>query len=257
MSVDTFNPVKLSLEENEFLLQHLGEPSSVALREIKAVPLPNPPRDNKTGRIIDKNPVHYPDGVIPASVKPILDRVYELQDLEQKFGEKWIGVDAVKDRIKVYLAQQTKWQDDKRRFPKAPRFPTMSSFDAKGKPHLGGPGADCGEVRTYFDKTGTRHEFALDLLKNKETGGWSPEWVAKEAPPSEAPKVDPVQSAKALVHNSGANRIECPICQHTESYRPDAKTSYNAARARMSKHLRTETREQALHRELFTNEFGS
>ena len=257
MSLDTFNPVKLSLEENEFLLKHLGEPSTVALREIKAVPMSNPPRDGKTGRLLDKNPVHYPDGVIPASVKPILDRVYELLDLEAKFGEKWVGVDAIKACIQAYLDQQKKWQADKKRFPNAPRFPSMHSFDAKGRPHRGGPGSDCGEVRTYFDKSGTRHSFSMDLLEYRETGGWSPEWLEKPEAPSEAPKFNVEQAARALVNDANNNRIECPICKHTESYKPDSRPSYTAARARMSKHLRNDKREQALHRELYTNEFGA
>lgn len=249
---DVFNPVKYSLEENEFLLKHLGEPYSVAAKSFNPQINPNPAR-NKEGTVIDRNPTIYPDGVIPASVKPIIDRVYELIDLEKR-GEQWVGVGKVKERIQVYLDQQKRWMSDKKRFPRAPRFPSMSSFDAKGKPHRGGPGADSGVVSTYFDAKGNRHPFELDLIGNRETGGWTPEWAEKVP---EEREVIPESATRGLTHDVGNHRLECPICKHTESYKVDSASSYNAARGRISKHLRNETKEQELHRELYTNEFGS
>jgi hypothetical protein len=249
---DIFDPVKFSLEENRFLLAHLGEPSSVALREVKPVPLPSPARDTKTGRIIDRNPVHYPDGVIPAAVKPLLDRVYELIDLEKHFGQKWVGVEKLKERINIYLSQQEKWMEDKRRFRRAPRFPSMHSFDARKRPHRGGPGSDSGTVSTYFEKGGERKEFRISLFSDGQEGDWSPDW---EGSPDATPV--PVEATKKLIDDPEKNRIECPICHHTESYRPDSRGSFNAARARMSKHTIKETREPELHRELHTNEFGA
>ena len=46
----TFNPVLFSLEENKFLLAHLGEPPQIALRLITSQRLPEPSRDTKTGK---------------------------------------------------------------------------------------------------------------------------------------------------------------------------------------------------------------
>lgn len=244
-SVDVFDPVKFSLEECQFLLDHLGEPFTIAAKEIKGITNPNPPRNNE-GKLLDKNPILYPDGVIPASVKPILDRVYELEILSERHGEKWIGIDSMKQRIKIYLDQQAKWQADKKRFPRAPRFPSMHSFDAKNKPHRGGPGSDSGFVSTYFDSKGKRLPFAMNLLDNQETGGWAPEWASES-------EVD----TKGLRNDLDNRRIECTVCKHTETYKADSASSMNAARGRMSKHLRTSTDEVALHRELYTNEFGS
>lgn len=221
-SIDTFNPVKYSLEECEFLKENLGKPTIVAL---KAVPV----------------------NVIVKAVKPVLDRVNELQDLvKHEKGFTWVGVEAMVNRIDIYLTQQAKWIADKKRFPRAPRFPTMHSYDAKNKPHRGGPGSDSGQVRTYFDEKGERHEFALNLLANMETGGWAPEW-AKES------TID----TKAIKNDIENRRLECTVCKHTETYKHDSASSYNAARGRLSKHLRTATDEVALHRELYTNEFGS
>ena len=245
---DRFNPVQYSLAECQFLIEHLGEPSMQALQAVKPARLLHPhPKD--------KNPTYYPDGVIPASVKPILDRVYELIDLEKRGVMKWVGVDAVKDCIKVYVTQQEKWIRDKQRYPQAPRFPSMASYDGKNRPHKGGPGSDSGVVSTYFDKEGNRLPFALDLLDAMDTGGWTPDWATAPAPEKAAPSFSP-SATKAIIDDVDNHRLECPICKHTESYKVDSASSRNAARGRMSKHLRTDTKETSLHRELYTNEFG-
>lgn len=228
-SIDTFDPVRLSIEENQFLLDHLGQPF-MAVAD-------------------DKRLANEKSGVTAAAVKKVLDRVYELIELDSRRGQSWVGIQAVKDRINVYITQQAKWAEDKRRFPRAPRFPSMHSFDAKGKPHRGGPGSDSGTVQTYFDKDGERHNFALDLINNLDTGGWAPEWA------QEAVKTAP--NTKGLTHDTENHRLECPICKHTESYKTDSASSYNAARGRMSKHLKREPKDADMHRELLTNEFGS
>ena len=245
---DRFDPVQYSLEECKFLLAHLGEPSFEALQTIHPAPMFNPaPKE--------KNPVVYPDGVIPASVKPILDRVYELIDLEKRGTLKWVGIGALKDCIQVYLDKQEKWIKDKKRFPRAPRFPSMASYDGKNRPHLGGPGSDSGQVSTYFDKEGNRIPFALDLLDAQETGGWVPDWAPQPVPEKVAIALPP-SALKGITDDANNHRLECPICKHTESYKVDSRSSYNAARGRMSKHLRNEPKEGDLHRELYTNEFG-
>ena len=251
---DRFNPVQYSLAECQFLIDHLGEPYQQAAQSIKAAPLLNPVR-NAQGQVIDKNPIYYPDGVIPASVKPIIDRVYELIDLERRGVQKWVGLEAVKECLKVYIAQQDKWIKDKQRFPRAPRFPSMASYDGKNRPHKGGPGSDSGVVSTYFDREGNRIPFALDLLEAMETGGWTPDWAAKPEPEKAAPVFSP-NITKAITDDVENHRLECPICKHTESYKVDSSSSRNAARGRMSKHLRTDPKETSLHRELYTNEFG-
>lgn len=219
--MDRFDPVRYSLEENEFLLANLGKPPVVALTSV-------------------------PPGVISKAVRPILEKVYEFQELASVGRPvSWVGIDALKERITTYLTQAKKWADDKKRFPRAPRFPSMHSYDGKNRPHRGGPGSDSGQVRTYFDERGERKPFAIDLFE-QGSGGWVPEWATNK-----------VLSTKELIDDVDSHRLECPICKHTESYNTDSRGSYNAARARMSKHLRTSTLETDLHRELHTNEFGS
>ena len=216
-----FDPVKYSKEENTYLLSHLGEPPVVALRGVEK------------GGAVNYN-----------AVKPILDRVYELQELEKHEGQTWVGVEALKGAITIYLEKAIRWHADHKRG--APRFPSMSQWDGRGRPHYQGPGSDVGTVKTYFDSTGKRQSFAVELIPSGQTE-WRPDWVKADAPDEKG----------GLKLDSEKNRFECLICNHTESFKPESRSSYSAARARMSKHLRTAKVEVDAHRELHTNEFGS
>lgn len=212
--MEKLNPVALSLDENQFLIDHLGEPPLVALRVI-------------------------PAGVNPKAVQPVLEEIFTLMQLEEHRGEKWVGVEAVKDAIRTYLAEAIKWQNDKRRG--RPRFPSMHIFDTKGRPHRGGPGSDSGQVKSYFDKNGERQEFAIELA-----GEVAEEYVAPTQ--ADAPKGH-------ITLNEKLNRYEC-FCGYTSQFNPESRGSQNAARARLSKHLRTATDQVEVHREIHTNEFG-
>lgn len=209
-----FDPVKYSNEENQFILSNLGKPPVVALRALPAL-------------------------VNRAAVKPVLDRLYELSELEKHAGMTWAGVDAVSTAISTWLEQSEKWAVDKRR--NRPRFPSMFSFDQKGRAHRYGPGSDSGQVRTYFGKDGQRVKFAVELVP-EGIGEYIPEWQA------DLPK-------DGLTVNTELNRVEC-FCGHTERFNPESRGSFNSARARMSKHLRGATDEVDRHREIHTNEFG-
>lgn len=220
------NPVQYTNEECEFIIKHLGEPPAVALKD-----LPQP-------------------GVVKGAVERVLNRVYDLVQIEKYDKGQWAGVDKVKEGFQVWLDQSTKWKQAKDRFPRAPRFPSMHSFDAKNRPHRGGPSSDSGQVRTYFDEQGERKSFIINLFGDNENGGWQPDWVATAAP-------KPQVNVKGITVDYENRRIECPVCKHTESFKSDSRASENAARARMSKHLRKATDNQELHRELHTNEFGN
>jgi hypothetical protein len=218
-TITQFDPVSFSTEENRWLLEHLGEPKAVALRNLTP-------------------------GINPNAIRPLVERIQELEEL----GEAWVGVDALKGAIKTYLEQDAKWAADHARNKRAPRFPSLFSFDSKGRPHLGGPGSDSGQVRTYFDAKGNRLPFAIDLIKDD-----LPEWVAPGFGVAESNGTEKLE--KGLTVDSDKNRIEC-FCGHTEQYKADSRASYNAARARISKHLRKATVDVEQHRETHTNEFG-
>jgi hypothetical protein len=120
----------------------------------------------------------------------------------------------------------------------------MHAYDGKGRPHRQGVGSDSGQVRTYFDAAGQRVPFAIELVPTGQAE-WHPEW-AKADEASDGLKVD-----------RDNRRIECLICGHTEAFNPDSRGSYNAARGRISKHLRSATIEVERHREVHMTEFGS
>lgn len=214
-----FDPVLNSEEENAFLLEAVGQPPVVALKQV-------------------------PPGVNPNQVRPILERVYELQELEKHAGEKWVGVEAIKAAIKTYQEQSAKWAADNRRG--RPRFPSLYSFDSRGRAHRYGPGSDSGRVRTYFTDKGERKPFAVELIPS-EVAEWAPDWIQAVAQADEP--------GDGLTVNYDKNRIEC-FCGHTEQFKAESRGSYNAARARMSKHLRSATEEAARHREVHTAVFG-
>lgn len=217
--MEVFDPVQYSIQENEFLREFVGVPPTVALKVV-------------------------PSTVNPRAVKPVLDRVYELVEEEKHTGQAWCGVQALKDAIDSYLSKQERWVADRKRSRSAPRFPTMHSYDAKRRPHYQGPGSDSGQVRTYINAQGERVPFAVSLIDVGEVE-WQPEWATVDA------------LGNGIKVDDDNKRIECLICGHTESFKPDSRSSYNAARGRISKHLRNAKDKQDEHRECHTLEFGS
>ena len=113
-SVDVFNPVLLSLEENQFVIDHAGEPPVVASRAIPQYP-----------------------GANPVAVMPHIQKIFEFLQLEQHERIAWVGVESIKGAAKTYLEQAAKWKRDKE-LRRSPRFPSMHSFDSKGRARLGG-----------------------------------------------------------------------------------------------------------------------
>jgi hypothetical protein len=218
VKIDEIDPVLYSEEEIAWLLENLGKPPAVAFRDA------------------------LPKGVNVRQVRPLMEKLQELEQLKEHEGQNWIGFEEVKDALRAYQREDAKWLNDTKRRRNAPRFPSLYSYDSKGRPHLGGPGSDSGRVRTYFAADGSRVNFAKPLLLD-----WQPEWSA------------PVKGEETieigLVNNSEFNRWEC-FCGHTEQYKAGSRSSENAARARMSKHLRKATEEVDKHREVHTNIFG-
>lgn len=218
----TFDPVLYSDVELHFLLEHAGEPPVVAMQK------------------------GLPPGVNPNAIRPVLAHLYEFVELEKHQGQHWIGVEKVKQAIRVYLEQQAAWKAMRKRG--APRFPPMFSYDQRGRAHRYGPGSDGGQVKTWIDAEGKRHVFAIDLYGERADDG---AWVAPWATGVEAPA--------AIAEHAELPRIECTIpgCGHTESYNPESASSRNLAKGRMKKHLMNPKNNVELHRELHTNEYGS
>lgn len=214
-----FDPVTLSKAENQWLLENLDKPSVVAFTS------------------------SLPVGVVRQAVSKVMQTVQDLDNLQAAGQLAWKGRSAIKQAIKTWIEQDAKWENDWIRFNKRiPRYPSLYSFDSKGRAHRGGPGSDAGRVRTYFGPSGERIPFAIQLVDRDETI-WRGPAVSDDTP------------TQGLTLNADLHRLEC-FCGHTEQFKEGSRASFNASRARMSKHLRKATDEVEKHREIYTAEFG-
>lgn len=212
-----FDPVRFSLEENAFLIDALGKPPMIALRAC-------------------------PASVNRRAIEPLLNTVFQLVQAESA-GERWVGVEMLKAAASSYLEQVNQWLADRKKG--APRFPSLYTFDSRGRGTKGAVGSDSGTVKTYFTKDGQRKPFAVDLVPTGHVD-WHPEWALADVPKTQdGVKID-----------DQANRIECLVCQHTESFKPTSQTSLKAAKGRMMKHLKGAKEEMEAHREAALRAFG-
>lgn len=215
--LEMFDPVRFSIEENDFLLSHLGEPPITAFKSV-------------------------PSAVNARAVEPVIDQVYQMIQAEKHSGDAWCGVESVKTAIRAYLDQANQWLRDRKRG--APRFPSMYTFDSRGRATKGAVGSDSGTVKSFFTDDGVRKPFAINLFP-KETLAWQPNWSKADQPKPE----------DGVAIDDTLNRVECLVCHHTESFKPESKASLAAAKGRIRKHLRTATDEPERHREALNRAF--
>lgn len=221
ISADVFDPVALSLPENQFIIDHGGKPPAVVAR------------------------IAMPSDVNPRAVLPVIDALYALGEVEKHDKVPWVGVDAVKARCQLYLDQHAEWGRMRaQRGPRFPKYPTMAGWDSRGNPAMGATGADSGHVRTYFDERGDRQKLALPLKGGPETPADLPRWVKQTVAYTE------------LIVNDGEGWIRCPICQATERYQTDSQQARNTAQSRMAKHLLSAKEHVEAHRDLHLKVYG-
>jgi hypothetical protein len=231
-SVNSFDPALLSFPDCDFLLAHAGEAPAVALIGL-------PPQVNR----------------VP--ITQWISKFYELEELQRVGRGTWVGVEKVKECIKTYLDVRAKWKQDEAKG--APRNPSLYSFDSRGNAHFQAPGSDSGRVRTYFDDKGNRIPFAINLVDSGYGGQWKPEWIRPVKAEAKDEKDGGTDSTEMVKEPADKNAIECGVkgCGHTETYNSASRSSYGAARGRMSKHMRKAKFEPEVHREYHSMEFGS
>lgn len=227
-AIAIFDPVLYNIEENTWLMLHLGESMQLATRS------------------------GVPVGVGRTAIQT-LDELYRLEQECQVHGETWIGFEACKAQSAIYLDQLQKWEADYqrkvKRDPNYPRYPSMCGWDSLGRYHYGAAGSDAGRVRTYFDETGARQKFERELQPVADDG-FIPEQLRGKVKPSVY-----TQLIEKVTEETGY--VECPICQERHTFDPQSRSKRNAAMARMGKHCTKARVEPDLHKQLHAAVFGS
>lgn len=211
---DTFDPVLLSIPENEFVREHVGKPPKVIERIVL-------PRD-----------------VNPRAVMPVFQAAYDALEIEKHDHVPWAGVEAIKAAIDAYLAHHAESAELKRRGGKSfPRWPSMAAWDGRGRHAMGGTGSDAMRVRTTFGPDGERVPLAIDLHPSGMVAV-KPRWIKSG------------EVYDALVVDEAKGFMQCPICGHAENFDVDTPSARNAAYARMGKHMTGAKDKPDQHREL-------
>jgi hypothetical protein len=212
---DQFDPVFLSIPENHFVREHVGKPPAVIAR------------------------IALPADVNPNAVMPVFEAVYQLEEVRTHDRVEWGGVESIKASIDAYLSHHAESQALKARGgPEFPRWPSMATWDSKGRFVIGGVGSDSHQVRTTFDANGERVRLAVPLHPSGVVSV-KPRWIKSE------------QTYDALVIDETKGFLQCPICGHAENYQPDTPSAKNLAHGRMTKHLTGAKDKADAHRELY------
>jgi hypothetical protein len=221
ISAETFDPVALSLPENQFIIDHGGKPPAVVAR------------------------IAMPRDVNPQAVLPVIDALYALEEVQKHDKVPWVGLTAIKECCQRYLDQHAEWMRMKTtRGANFPKFPTMAGWDSRGRASMGATGSDAGQVRTYFDANGDRQRLAIALRGGPETPVELPRWVKQTVAYTE------------LIVNDEEGWLRCPVCQATERYQTDSQSARNMAQSRMAKHLLGTKEHVEAHRDLHLKVFG-
>ena len=253
-----------SLQENAFLLEHLGESPVVACDD-----------------------VDLPRGVNVAAVRPILQRTYDLEELARsRRAVPWLGYDRLKEVIQLFLDWMAITKEMKRRavgmnieMRRAAAIPSMHLWD-DNEPFLHGIGADSGRVLTMINEHNERLPLYVNLRETAGSGGIDSlagvaAWIrvrkdarkAVVAKTGVAPRnpahvdeaadddTDPLQADlvfKKFGRRDEKNTVTCPHCGQSETFASGNARSKGAAMARMIKHLRQAKDQVAAHRHLLT-----
>lgn len=232
---DIFEPATLSTAELLFVMDHVGKPPIAALHR------------------------EPPPGVNRAEMQQVLGTIYEFCQLEEHEKVEWAGLNAIKDSVLRYLAWHERSVEIQRRMRGTIGHPSMYVWDSDGRAIRGGIGADSEMVRTEILPDGSRKPFAVNL---RWPGGSNPmaedlsdvaPWIRRATLEGQAGiKTDDLIIEKSLKFGT----IKCPICGKAEEFNPADRGTFNGARARMGKHLKTARTDLARHRLLYTKRFN-
>jgi len=222
---DLFDPPLFNGAELAWLAASVGQPPVVAFKEV------------------------LPPAVNVKAVRPVIERVYELMELERHEGEPWAGLGAIQTAITTYLEKAEQWRQAHRRSPRSsPRHPSMFMLDTGRRRYLGGIGSDSGRVRSY-EVDGERVYFAIAL-------NVPPEGVADFVADRPVAPTVPLDVPKAIIVDTTHGVMTCPVCKFSINFEVDAQSSRNVARMQMARHLKNAKKEPDWHRAVYAHEFS-
>lgn len=210
--MQVFQPAQYSIEENRFMLDHLGESPNVALHE------------------------GAPKGVNPVAIKTALGKFTELEELQALRKVPWAGYDAIRDSISRFIEFQEKCVEGQQYGE--PRHPSQMTWDSTGAMSRGGVGSDSSDmVRSELRPDGERVPFGVTLIDGKKRTSM---WGKKTAPPSSEDKIV----------DNGNGTFTCTICAKVvASYDKDRGTrARNTAKKAVRDHCLKAKREHSRHR---------
>ena len=235
---EKFEPADFSIEELEFLLEHLEETPNVALHEMDE------------------------EGVNPKQIRPILARFAELEELKTHREVAWAGYDAIRDSIKRFLEWHNRSMEIQAEG--GPRHPSQHNWDEDGTQTRGGVGADSSEkIRSEIADDGERIPFTVML--REVAGGGSPNmpWVpgsqrktGKATKTAATPKSSPKNATRkgdvvdGIIHDQKLGIFSCKICNEgiCTYKKGSGQRGLAMARRKVERHLRTARKGQARHR---------
>lgn len=223
MEPNLFEPADYAIEELTFALAHLGESPNVALHD------------------------GTPKGVNPITVRRLLGRLYDLEELRAIKGVPWgwsddgqfTGYDAIRDSSERYIKWQAQCLEHQARG--GPRHPSQHTWDSTGAMSHGGIGSDASEkVRSEILDNGTRKTFAVMLKEDGRKRSVRMPWQ-KPAPPV---------GSDLISLDNGV--YACSICvKPIASFDPTkGRREQNKARKIVREHVRDSKTELARHRAL-------
>jgi hypothetical protein len=222
-NITRFEPAFYSIEECEFLFENVGKAPAVALHK------------------------GTPQYVNPKAVRPVLEKVYELEELQKHSGSAWIGLDALKEVLRVYIDSVKGWEEDKQKG--APYPPTMFEWDSRGRARFAGVGSDAHYVNTFFDENGNRRKLGIHLTNEGIAQKYIPEWARR--------KMEAHRTPDSLIIDEGLGHVTCPVCQFVVNYDPTDTTKLNMAKAQMGKHMLKSTKSPDDHKAAYGAIFRS
>lgn len=218
---EIFAPALYTTAELKIIRDNLGKSGTVTLSG-----LPPARYDRVTGKDQEMPEVNR------ETVKRFLDRLRELEEMNEAHGIQWCGLDAVREHIDQEIAYKEELERRKQINPTTARQPTMWHRTRRGQWLYQGTGTD---------RLRARH---LDLKLVEREDNDMEDWTGKQ--PAEATEDD--EPGYQIIE--GDNFWRCPVegCNHQEEFNAESAGSRNLAKGRMRKHFTGATKQVEEHR---------